>query len=66
MLGPAHSPGFKKGGVSMPHVRNKASSPTASGSITRFVLPVICYLYILLFAVKGQAKQGVALPAPAD
>ena len=25
-----------------------------------FVLPVICYLYILLFAAKGQPKQRVA------
>ena len=24
------------------------------------VMPVICYLYILLFAAKGQAKQRVA------
>ena len=31
-----------------------------------FVLPVICYLYILLFAAKGQAKQRVASPAPVD
>jgi fucose permease len=44
----------------MPHVRDKASSPIASASIA-FVLPVICYLYILLFAAKGQPKQRVAL-----
>jgi FHS family L-fucose permease-like MFS transporter len=31
-----------------------------------FVLAVICYLYILLFAAKGQAKQRVASPAPVD
>ena len=26
-----------------------------------FVLPVICYLYILLFAAEGQSKQRVAI-----
>jgi hypothetical protein len=30
------------------------------------VMPVICYLYILLFAAKGQPKQRVASPAPTD
>jgi fucose permease len=31
-----------------------------------FVLPVICHLYILLFAAKGQPKQRVALRGSAD
>jgi fucose permease len=30
-----------------------------------FVLPVICYLYILLFAAKGQPKR-VALRGATD
>ncbi len=31
-----------------------------------FALPVICYLYILLFAAKGQPKQRVALRGSAN
>jgi fucose permease len=31
-----------------------------------FVLPVICYLYILLFAAKGQPRKRVALRGATD